>query len=45
MNVFPPPVSEQGLEDIMFNIKKRFANKPKVAIVGFGKAGKLLLLL
>lgn len=24
----------------MLNIKKRFANKPKVAIAGFGKAGK-----
>jgi len=38
--MFPAPVSEQGLEDIMLNIKKRFANKPKVAIAGFGKAGK-----
>jgi len=41
--MFPAPVSEQGLEDIMLTIKKRFANKPKVAIAGFGKAGKTSL--
>jgi hypothetical protein len=39
MNMFAPPVSGQRPEDIMLNIKKRFANKPKVAIAGFGKAG------
>ena len=38
--MFPPPVSEQGLEDIMLTIEKWFANKPKVAIAGFGKAEK-----
>ena len=38
--MFPPPVSEQGLEDIMLNIKKRVANTPKAALAGFGKAGK-----
>ena len=38
--MFPPPVSAQGRGDIMLTIKKRFANKPKVAIAGFGKAGK-----
>jgi hypothetical protein len=43
MNMFPAPVSEQGLEDIMLNIKNRFANTPKVAIAGVGKTGKLSL--
>lgn len=38
--MFPPPVSAQGRADIMLNIKKRVANKPKMAIAGFGKAGK-----
>jgi hypothetical protein len=33
--MFPPPVSEQGREDIMRNIKKRFAHKPKVEVTGF----------
>lgn len=38
--MFPPPVSEQGLEDIMLTIEKRVANKPKAAIADFGKAEK-----
>ncbi len=38
--MFPAPVSEEALEEIMFKIKQKFTNKPKVAIAGFGKAGK-----
>ncbi len=38
--MFPTSVSEEALEGIMFKIKQKFANKPKVAITGFGKAGK-----
>ncbi len=38
--MFPPPVSEESLEEIMFKIKQKFSTKPKIAIAGFGKAGK-----
>lgn len=33
-------VSEQALEEVLADVRRRFAEKPRVAFAGFGKAGK-----
>ncbi len=38
--MFAPPVSEDTLDNIFEQVRRRFEMKPKIAIAGFGKAGK-----
>src|SRR5258708_35646958 len=38
------PVSIDGIDEIVAHVKKRFAEKPKVAFAGFGNSGKSSLL-
>src|SRR6476659_2897179 len=38
------PLPIDGIDEIVSHVKKRFAEKPKVAFAGFGNAGKSSLL-
>jgi GTP-binding protein Era len=38
------PVSFDGIDEIVARVQKRFATRPKVAVAGFGNAGKSSLL-
>lgn len=38
--MLPSPLSDDSIDDIFEQVRKRFEMKPKIAIAGFGKAGK-----
>lgn len=38
--LFPSALSDDSLDDIFHQVRRRFEMKPKIAIAGFGKAGK-----
>jgi small GTP-binding protein len=41
--MFAPPISEESIKNIFEQVRNRFKSTPKVAIAGFGKAGKASL--